>query len=397
MKYFLVVFLLFAPAVRAQDMPEFGGDEQEEEENQPNNKTTDKEGESNIDKPEWKSTQDQPTETNQGSTSSETKMPSYLVKPLKVGVMLIVNNLLEINERTDTFEAKIELHLRWHDPTLAFDRTVMGTTRLEYSKEQTVLKLAEIWQPEIFISNMEPNPTRIDPGLFISENGEVEYIRYIEAKFHGDFQLRAFPFDSQMLPIILISKFYNKRELTFDQSQEEASRSKVGGQVSYSGWHINGMTWSGASVRGWDGNYYPEITAFIQVSRNPFGHLIVLIPLAIVMIIPTYLTLYIKRAYMVYRLEAWGGSLLAMVATTFTLNLRYPTLDPHSIVNRMFFLFFLFQVFMIALTISLFNTEFTNRFKNQYLIEEIKKFLRWSIPLGFIVIVIVNGLLIVYY
>src|SRR5690606_22573921 len=102
---------------------------------------------------------------------------------------------------------------------------------------------------------------------------------------------------------------------------------------------------------GWDGNFYPQFTVKVVIARNPFAHLIILTPLILIMLMPTFLTLYLDIE-MARRLEAWAGAMLALVATSFTLNLTYPSLGSDSIINKLLSICFAYQLFMMFLTIS---------------------------------------------
>lgn len=312
------------------------------------------------------------------------RMPDYLRKPLKIGVTLIVNSIPEIDEKNETFEATIDLRLTWIDPLLAFEAKNIGTTRLEYSGQSALDKLATIWEPKVIIANLVGAPQRVEPGLFINENGTVQYIQRIKAVFQTVFFLRSFPFDTEYLTFTLLSSVYNKDEVEFIQSEKEISHSKVDDSVKILGWNLKGVTSVSEMIRGWDGNFYPEFIVKVVISRNPLSHLIILTPLILIMLMPTFLTLYLDIE-MARRLEAWAGAMLALVATSFTLNLTYPSLGTDSIINKLLSICFTYQLFMMFLTISLFNKYFTDKVENQYLVKGLIQFARWGVPIGFLI------------
>jgi hypothetical protein len=318
-----------------------------------------------------------------------TPMPNYLQKPLRVYVRFNLINLKKINDQAENFSGTIDLTLRWQDSSLAFDPTIKGTVREEYSLTKATAKLDTIWQPNIVITNLDDKTSRVEPELFIYADGTVEYNQRVTGTFQTQFKLHAFPFDTESLSIKLSSPLYNKQQLEFTQDERDINHSGFSNDIKLFGWKLDKLTFASTTLRGGDGKFYPQFEAKVMVNRKAYSHLFVLVPLILIMLMPTLLTLYLK-ARLAKRLEAWAGAMLALVATSFTLNLRYPSLDSDSVISQLLTLCFIYQFLMMFLTISIFNPKLTKRVKNRLFVEETIQILRWVIPCGLFILVIVR-------
>jgi len=105
------------------------------------------------------------------------------------------------------------------------------------------------------------------------------------------------------------------------------------------------------------------------------------------------LTLYVSKADLVTRIGSWSGALLATVAMSFTLNLRYPALGSESIISLMLQYCFAYQFIMICITCTLLNPKLIKRFHNHFLVREINKYFKWSVPLIFILVIMARVLM----
>jgi hypothetical protein len=313
---------------------------------------------------------------------ANTTFPPGVSTPLRIGVALTVNNIAKINESAGTFEGDIDLQLRWRDPRLAFDSKEVGTDRQEYGYEAATAKLASIWNPQVTLANMTDKPTRTEAGLFIYSDGQVIQIQRIRALFDTKYKLSAFPFDTEPLTIRLLCNRYSINEVEFVQDQKDIDQSSIRDSVRIAGWHMAGMDFSPSRIRGWNGDYFPQFAAQINIARDPSSHIFVIfVPFLLILLVPTILTLYAK-VDTGPRLAAWSGSLLALVAFNFTLSVRYPALDSRSLTAQIVAIGFCYQLFMICLSISILDRGIADRMG--HLAEEIAGFLRWSVPLALV-------------
>ncbi len=262
--------------------------------------------------------------------------PSNVALPINVGVALFVNNISKISEASNTFESQFDLRYNWKDPRLAFDTGEMGTNRLEFGQEAAVAKLATIWNPQIKITNIIEKDAQIVPGLFIHYDGEVELIQRVKATFETKLNLDAFPFDSQSLLVAMLSSKYNSNQIALTQDQNDLNESGLDPDLKVNGWKPQGISFKMTQLRAWNGAFLRQIEARVGMKRIPNAILgSIFTPFFLTLIVPTIFTFF-ANVELAPRLVAWSGSILALVALTFTFSVRYPWLGSNSLVSQIF-------------------------------------------------------------
>ncbi|MDI1352596.1 MAG: hypothetical protein PSV35_07480 [bacterium] len=318
-------------------------------------------------------------------------MPDNIPKPLKIGVSLILNNLINLDEQQGTFEADVDLTLTWNNPNLSFDPKTAGTTEMNFNEQETTPKLKTIWWPEVTISNIEKIINDI-PSLAISPDGTVVYVQRIKAAFKIHPDLRSFPFDSQSLTFFLDASKNTTNEVQFFQDQQQINHSGVRAGVGLTGWTMQGIDFKHSLVRNQTGGFYPRFEAKISMKRIAMPHLFAFAPLFLIILSPTILTLFGETS-LGASLTAWGASLLTLIATMFALNQKYPALEANSILPQITSIILGYQFVMIFLSMTFLNPPFARRFKNPYVVPEIVRYLRWAVPAALILLVVSRILL----
>jgi hypothetical protein len=321
------------------------------------------------------------------------RVPEYFRKPIPISVTIVINKISNIDEADEHFIASIDFKLIWKDSSLSFMPSKLGTTRLEYSHNNAKKILKDIWNPHVIITNIIGEPSNLESYLWINNDGTVTYGERINATFSNKFNLDPFPFDKQELSFQLSSNLYDETQLSFIQNRYDLINSGLREGMKLQGWLFDDVKFQRSTLRGQNGKYYPQFTANVYAFRNANDHLMVLAPLFLMMLMPTMLTLYVSKTDLVTRIGSWAGALLATVAMSFTLNLRYPALGSESIISLMLQYCFAYQFIMICITCTLLNPKLIKRFHNHFLVQEINKYLKWSVPLIFILVIIARVLM----
>jgi hypothetical protein len=318
--------------------------------------------------------------------------PSNVALPMRVGVALFVNSINKINEATNTFESQFDIRYVWNDPRLAFDTGEMGTNRLEFGQEAAVAKLATIWNPQIKITNIIEKDAQISPGLFIHYDGEVEFIQRVKATFESKLALDAFPFDTQSLLVAMLSSKYNSNQIALSQDQEDLNASGLDPELKVNGWKPQGITFKTSQLRAWNGAFLRQIEARVGMKRMPNAILgSIFTPFLLTLIVPTIFTFF-TNVELAPRLVAWSGSILALVALTFTFSVRYPWLGSNSLVSQIFTAGHAYQMLSVILSITLFNPDVARRM-DRFIVAELVSYLRWLVPVGFLGVLVTKSLL----
>ena len=320
-------------------------------------------------------------------------MPGGAPLPLRVGVAVFLNDAGKINEQTGTFEASIDVRFRWRDPTLAFSSKAQGADRQEYSNEQMAVKLRKIWNPRLTVANQNGNVLRTEGGLFVYADGTVEHIQRMRLVLDNKYRLAAFPFDTQGLTVRILSTRYTVNQIALAQDQSDINASGIRETIAISGWVPKRIEFLSSRNRGWSGDAYPEIEARVLIHRQPFGHLFaVFTPFLLILLVPTIMTLYVK-ADVAPRMTLWSASILALIALNFTFSVRYPALGSDSLVQQVISIGFGFQLLLICLTVTLMNPQVADRMISKHVQAELTGFLRWTLPMGLVGLVVTRSML----
>ena len=322
--------------------------------------------------------------------------PKGVSLPLPVGVAVLVNRIERINENTNTFEGHIDVRYRWRDPRLAFAVTDMATDRLEFDDEVALAKLQTIWNPRITITNMVESDAQKRVGLFIYPDGSVDLIHRIKATFETRFNLRAFPFDTQLLPVIMLSSKYNINQIKLIQEQRDIDHSGLSPDLRLKEWIPQGLTFRVSQVRAWSGSFTPQLEANVKITRGSGMIMMgVFIPFLLLMTVPTIFVV-LKQADLLSRLNAWAASILALVALSFTIGLRYPALGGDNLISQAISTGYAYQLLSVFLAVTIYNPLIADRLGNKLIVAELATYLRWAVPVLFIGILITSALLRAY-
>lgn len=169
----------------------------------------------------------------QPSTASENltgMRPNAGGKPEVITVRLGLLDIIEINDRAQTFDVDIFLEITWQDPRLALTDHAAGDLRR--------FALDKIWTPSLTIINNRGLKFLLPEAATVDRQGNVIIRRRITGPLAVDLDLRKFPFDRQCLPIELLSYQYSNSEVIFSEDSELVARlNDLGGE----GWTYSAL------------------------------------------------------------------------------------------------------------------------------------------------------------
>jgi hypothetical protein len=135
--------------------------------------------------------------------------------PVDISVGLYLTNLVAIDESRETFEVTGYLFAKWQDPRLQRSADAHGDT-------PRPLKLEEIWSPPIEGENSVSHKMN-SYTMSADTNGWVTYVEHFDGVLSTSYDLRKFPFDTQVLQFELEPFFAQGSEFQLAEQALPAS------------------------------------------------------------------------------------------------------------------------------------------------------------------------------
>ena len=132
--------------------------------------------------------------------------------PDEILVRLGLLDIVGIEDREKLFTVDLYVESEWHDPRLALPDSDSASLR--------TLPLSDIWTPRLTIINNRGLDSLLPEVATIDEEGNVIARLRLAGPLAVDLELRDFPFDTQRLPIEIVSYQYSPDEIIFSGRSE---------------------------------------------------------------------------------------------------------------------------------------------------------------------------------
>ena len=150
--------------------------------------------------------------------------------PDEITVRLGLLDISEINDREQLFTADIYVEIGWQDPRLAVDQGQGGELR--------TVPISTIWNPRLTVVNNRGLDFLLPEVATIDRQGTVIVRQRLTGPLAVDLELHDFPFDTQRLPIEIVSYQYTDSEIVFTDASEMVARLD---DLSGSGWQYSAL------------------------------------------------------------------------------------------------------------------------------------------------------------
>jgi hypothetical protein len=316
--------------------------------------------------------------------------PKNIHLPMRVRAGLRIDNIENINQ-DEVFSSYVKLRLIWKDSRLRFDVWKQGGKTKVFVNEEAKTQLSKMWNPGIQVDNLgirQDSFHEKGTGLIIHYNGYVEYIQVFFAEFKVNYNLTAFPFDTQHLNIDLISPRYTLSEIILSSDQQDIDFSGLSQDVDLREWRFSPLEFEESSFFEWDRRLHSKLSISLNAKRSPSSYVYtILMPLFLIFLTNYTLVIYFDDYDLEKNITTIGANLLAMIALDFTVSISYPSLEGNSIVILMFFIGYIYSWVLVLISFTLLNPPLSKYIASSYTLSEIALFLKWSTPLFLIIII----------
>ena len=141
-------------------------------------------------------------------------MPDRVPFPITAG--LFVEDLRDIDAVTDSFRFRGVVRVAWCDPRQAFDPAAAGVDEKQYfGPEAEKIQASSLWTARGFPVNQVDSFQITERVLRIHHNGQVTANINLTVRLSSPFDLRRFPFDTQLLRFHIESFTFNEEQVVF--------------------------------------------------------------------------------------------------------------------------------------------------------------------------------------
>lgn len=320
--------------------------------------------------------------------SALTSLPREQGLPIPVHVGVAVLDLASVDENEGAFDATFDLRVTWSDPRLAYPAAEAPGGPRTVRDAEADARLAEIWQPDIRIANLDGDFAHRSVGLRIAPNGRVELLQRLTGRFHTAFDVTRFPFDRQRLALEILSEGAPRDLVSLVVRQEDLDFTTVAEGVEADGWSAVLVDLRREQVRGWHGDRHDRVRASLVVQRDPGTTAApIFIPLIASLLIPLlamWLNRYDEGEFKIEAFELANvivGGLFAVIALNFTVMSELSTLGVgDNTVSRLFALNYLTLAVSLLVNLGVFRYRVIGRWLGPHVEAEAFSFLTWAIP-----------------
>lgn len=308
--------------------------------------------------------------------------PEAEAGPTKVGYVIWIGDITQIDSAAQTFSANLVIFVRWRDPQLAHG----GPGTKQYA-------LDSIWNPRFIITNEAGEVERSLPETVdVTPEGTVIYRQRLIGSFAQSLNLRAFPFDRDTFRVQIVTLGYRPEEIELAPDARAIAAGMPEGvglaeKLTIQDWRIKSV---GSRVKPYRLAPGVELAAFsfeFTAARDAQHFVIkVIIPL-ILIVMMSWAVFWIEPDDANTQMAVAVTAMLTLIAYRFAVDSDVPRL-PYLTRLDSFILMSSVLVFLSLIEVMV-ATKFANRDRLQ-LARTIDRRCRWIFPLVFAIASVVT-------
>jgi len=302
--------------------------------------------------------------------------------PLEVAVGVRVDQITDVNQKSENFGVVANLRLEWTDPMLVFDAHEFGRDFKTYTIPAFTRFVDEnaILAPAFVIHNQQGRRFSEENSVTVFADGHAVYgERFSTILQAPNFNFVQYPLDSQQFFIHIDSTWPNGY-VRFQAMQEYSG---LGEQLGEEAWNFE-ETWAKVSeADGITGNPSSRFTlGFIGYRHLDYYVLRIFIPLTIIILV-SWVTFFLRDFSK--RIDIGSGNLLVFVAFNFTISDNLPQLGYVTFLDSILVVTFVLTGLVVITNVVFRRMEFSGR---ETLARQIDKYTIWIYPVGLAMLVL---------
>lgn len=259
--------------------------------------------------------------------------PPGTATEVSLGIYLL--DIDDIDDANQRFSVDLIFGAQWQDPRLALPEE-------QRSGRYRTFSLDDVWRPRGLIVNDRGLDPQLPMVVDVDDLGNVGYMQRLSGELAADLQFEDFPFDTQRLPIDVVSYQYSPEELRFSL---DTTISGEDGSFSEKGWHFRILEPEfGVFTVPAEDVVRPRLTYYIEAKRNTRYYLwTMFVPMSLIVFM-SWTAFWLQPSLVPPRVGISTASVFSLMALGFSIRLQLP---PVSYLTRG-------DVFVIGSTLMVF-------------------------------------------
>lgn len=316
-----------------------------------------------------------------GAHSEETGMgitppPGETPVPVQVGIYLI--DITNIDETRNTFDVELDVVVRWTDTRMAFDPEAAGTDRRVHVGPEADKFFDGIWTAQIVLANPVGQMGTGARKVTVHADGRMEISAQINSTLRTNLDYRRFPFDSQVLPIILESFAWNN---TVVELVPDPERTGFAPEFALAEWDVEELDSSAGDVlRVRDAVPFSKINYEIRIQRQSGYYLWKIFLTVFIIVSLTWVVFWMSDERLGRRAGISSSGILTVIAYQFVTTSTLPRVSYLTVADLVM------TVSIITIAATMVVSVFVDRidFENQAAKLRVDRACRWVFPLAYL-------------
>lgn len=305
------------------------------------------------------------------------------VIPLTVGVGILVEQIVSVDQKSENFGVVANIRLEWKDPKLAFDSGAYGRHYKILTPDEFASMAASVptTAPAFVIQNQQNRRWSQQESVVIESSGHVLFFEKSTMTLQAPyFDFRKFPFDTQRF-FVEVASVHPETEVAFVPLREHSG---LGDLLGEEAWIMENADLYTSRITGLSGLQSSQVALGFTGRRHiQYYALRIFLPMA-VLIVVSWMTFFLDEYRR--RIEITGANLLAFIVFNFAVSDKLPEL------GYLTFLDYILQwMFIVTGAIIVLNVGLTRLVKSgkEELAHKIDTYvIKWVYPVGYGAVVV---------
>lgn len=286
--------------------------------------------------------------------------------PVRLGLFLL--DVVEIDDRRQSFLADFNLNLRWTDARLA---------RIAAPGSTCLATLDEVWNPHLRILNERGLQRKFEDRVAVDAEGRVSYDQRYFGEIGNRSDLSDFPLDRRSLTFQFATVDHMEKDIALSINAERTGRAK---DFTVANWDVGQQRFESRAVPLLRNTVFAgAVVSYDAARRSGYYVWNAIVPLVLIVFM-SWTVFWVNPAHLGPQLGLAATSMLSLIAYRFSLG---SVLPPVSYFTRMdAFLTSASVLVFLALVEAVATSSIADR-GHSSIAAQIDKTARWSFPVLF--------------